>query len=392
MARNNEFTYLDHNATTYVDPHVVEAMSPYWFEKFANPSSIYDISQEVRTDLDNARAEMLNLLGAVKGKIIFTGGGSESDNLAIKGYTFANQKKGKHIITSTIEHHAVGHTCEFLEKQGFEITYVPVTTQGVLDMTAFEAAIRPDTLLVSIMSANNETGVIQPLAEIGKITKAKGIVFHTDAVQIGGKIPIEVDTWNIDLLTLSAHKFYGPKGIGCLYVRKGVRLQPQVHGGSQEFDLRAGTENTAAIIGMVKALSLANRSMAAESQREQTLRDQLESAIKRDIPEIIINGEGAPRLPNTLNVIMKYVEGEGMLLYLNMNKIYASSGSACTSGSLDPSHVLLAMGIPHEFAHGSLRFSFGKVNSEDDVKKVIAVLPGIVRQLRSMSPLWPENS
>jgi cysteine desulfurase len=255
-------------------------------------------------------------------------------------------------------------------------------------MAAFKAAIRPDTILVSVMAANNETGVLQPLAEIGKITKEKGITFHTDAVQIGGKLKIDVDAWNVDLLTLSAHKFYGPKGIGCLYIRKGVRLQPLIHGGAQEFKLRAGTEDTASIIGMVKAFSLAHEKMAIESSREEKMRDRLEAAIQEQIPEIMINGEGTPRLPNTLNVIIKFVEGEGMLLHLNINKIYASSGSACTSGSLESSHVLLAMGVPPEFAHGSLRFSFGKANTEDDVEKVIAVLPGIVRQLRSMSPLW----
>lgn len=386
-----DYTYLDHNATTYVDPLVLEAMLPYWGSKFANPSSIYDISQDVRADLDAARTELLSLLGATTGKVIFTGGGSESDNLAIKGFARANEGKGSHIITSAIEHHAVGHTCEFLEKHGFEITYVPVTNQGVINMEAFEAAIRPDTILVSVMAANNETGVIQPLEAIGKITKTKGITFHTDAVQIGGKLKIDVDAWNVDLLTLSAHKFYGPKGIGCLYVRKGVRIQPQIHGGSQELGLRAGTENVAASIGMVRALWLATESMETESRREQAMRDRLEAALVEQIPEVMVNGAGAPRLPNTLNIITKYIEGEGMLLYLNMNKIYASSGSACTSGSLDPSHVLLAMGIPHEYAHGSLRFSFGRSNTEEDVEKVIALLPGIVRQLRSMSPLWPEN-
>ncbi len=385
---SDKYSYLDHNATTYLDKKVLEAMLPYYTEKYANPSSIYSISQEVRDGIDTARAQVMKLLGASSGKLIFTGGGSESDNMAIKGVAYANVHKGKHIITSTVEHHAVLHTCEYLVKQGYTITYVPVDGRGLLKIDELKKAIRPDTILISIMYANNETGVIQPVAEIGKIAREHKIYFHTDAVQAVGKIQINVEKDNIDLLTLSAHKFYGPKGIGALYMRKGVVIDPLIHGGGQELNLRAGTENAAGIIGLAKALELANAAMEQESVREAKMRDRLEKGLIAAIPEGFVNGTGAPRLPNTLNLIFKYIEGESMLLFLDQKGIAASSGSACTSGSLDPSHVLLAMGVPHEFAHGSLRFSFGQRNTEEDVDKVLQVLPPIVERLRSMSPLW----
>ncbi len=388
---NLNYTYLDHNATTYLDKRVLKAMEPFLGSLFANPSSISPISQQVREKMESARHRMMSLIGATSGKLIFTGGGSESDNLAIKGFAWANQSKGKHIIISSIEHHAVLHTCEYLAKNGFEVSVIPVHQNGIIDMEAFAKAIRPDTILVSVMYANNETGVIQPILDISKITNAKKIVFHTDAVQVGGKFPIDVEELGVDLLTLSAHKFYGPKGVGCLYVRKGVRLEPLIHGGKQEMDLRGGTENVAGIIGMAMALELAMKSWQKEADREQQMRDDLQAKLLEAIPECFVNGDHKERLPNTLNIIVKYVEGESMLLSLGGKSIYASSGSACTSGSLDPSHVLLAMGVPHEFAHGSIRFSFGKWNTPDDVDKVVSALPPIVKQLRAMSPLWEEK-
>lgn len=389
---NHNYTYLDHNATTYLDKRVLKAMEPFLGELFANPSSISPVSQQVREKMESARQKMMSLIGATSGKLVFTGGGSESDNLAIKGTAWANQSRGKHMIISSIEHHAVLHTCEYLAKNGFEVSVIPVHQNGVIDMKAFEEAIRPDTILVSVMYANNETGVIQPVRDISKITKARKIIFHTDAVQVGGKLPIDVEELGVDLLTLSAHKFYGPKGVGCLYIRKGVKLEPLIHGGKQEMDLRGGTENVAGIIGMVTALELAMKSWQKEADRERKLRDDLQSKLLQVIPECFVNGDHADRLPNTLNIIAKYVEGESMLLSLGSKGIYASSGSACTSGSLDPSHVLLAMGVPHEFAHGSIRFSFGKWNTQDDVDRVVSALPPIVKQLRAMSPLWEEKS
>ncbi len=384
----NTAIYLDHNATTYVDPKVVDAMLPYFTEKFANPSSIYSISEEVQADIQTARETIQNLLHAKNGKIIFTGGGSESDNLAIKGYAYANQSKGKHIITSQIEHHAVIHTCEQLEKEGFTVTYVPVDDKGVVKIEELKKAIKQDTILITIMYANNETGVIQPIEEIIKIAHQTKIAVHSDAVQIIGKKEINIETLDIDLLSFSAHKFYGPKGVGGLFVKKGIKINNIIQGGGQEFKLRAGTENTAGIVGTAKALEIAMQNWKEEWDKEKKLRDELEKSLLSLIPESQVNGHLENRLANTLNIIIKYVEGESMLLLLNSNKIYASSGSACTSGSLDPSHVLLAMGIPHEHAHGSLRFSLGKKNTKEDIAKVIEVLPGIINRLRAMSPLY----
>lgn len=387
----NKSIYLDHNATTYVEPAVVEAMLPYFTEKFANPSSIYSISEDVNSDIQTAREQIQKLLHAKNGKLIFTGGGSESDNLAIKGYVYANKHKGKHIITSQIEHHAVLHTCEQLEKEGFTVTYLPVNDKGIVKLDELIHAIQDDTILITIMYANNETGVIQPLEKILLIAHEHEIAVHTDAVQIIGKHEINVEELGIDLLSFSAHKFYGPKGVGGLFVKKGIKINNIIQGGGQEFKLRAGTENTAGIVGTAKALEIALKNWKEEWDKESSLRNILEKKLLELIPESQINGDTENRLANTLNIIIKYIEGESMLLMLNNNNIYASSGSACTSGSLDPSHVLLAMGIPHEHAHGSLRFSLGRKNTKEDIDKVIEVLPKIVERLRAMSPLYKRS-
>ncbi len=380
--------YLDHNATTYVDPAVVDAMLPYFTEKFANPSSPYSIGQDVSEELNSARESVGKLLHAKNGKIIFTGGGSESDNLAIRGYARANKSKGNHIITTQIEHHAVLHTCELLEKEGFEVTYLPVSENGLVCIKELKAAIQENTILVTIMYANNETGVIQPIADVVKIAHDHNVVVHTDAVQIVGKKEIDIDALGIDLLSFSAHKFYGPKGVGGLFVKKGIRINPIIQGGGQEFKLRAGTENTAGIIGLAKALEVSLKNWKQEWNNGKELRDLLETELLKTIPSSQLNGHPDKRLANTLNITVQYIEGESMLLMLNMKGILASSGSACTSGSLDPSHVLLAMGMPHEDAHGSLRFSLGKRTTKEDIEKVIEVLPPIVQRLREMSPLW----
>ena len=391
MNKYKDIVYLDHNATTYLAPEVIEKIKTLLEPNFANPSSLYGISLRAKEELEDARAEMKKLLGISSGQLIFTGGGSESDNLAIKGVAYANQRKGKHIITSAIEHHAVLHTCENLQKQGFEITYIPVDDQGVVKLGELKKTIRKDTVLISIMYANNETGVIQPMAEIVKIAKEQGVLVHTDAVQVIGKLPINIDELGVDLLSLSAHKFYGLKGVGALYVKKRVLLDPIINGGEQENGKRAGTENVVGILAMAEALKVSLKNAKDEGLREKKLRDKLENGLLSSIPESFINGKGADRLSNTCNIIIKYIEGESMLLHLDANNICASSGSACTSGSLDPSHVLLAMGVPHEFAHGSLRFSFGKLNTEEDVNKVLEVLPKIIKTLRAMSPLWDES-
>ncbi|OGI11196.1 MAG: cysteine desulfurase NifS [Candidatus Margulisbacteria bacterium GWF2_35_9] len=391
MNKYKDIVYLDHNATTYLAPEVIEKIKTLLEPNFANPSSLYGISLRAKEELEDARAEMKKLLGISSGQLIFTGGGSESDNLAIKGVAYANQRKGKHIITSAIEHHAVLHTCENLQKQGFEITYIPVDDQGVVKLDELKKTIRKDTVLISIMYANNETGVIQPMAEIVKIAKEQGVLVHTDAVQVIGKLPINIDELGVDLLSLSAHKFYGLKGVGALYVKKRVLLDPIINGGEQENGKRAGTENVVGILAMAEALKVSLKNAKDEGLREKKLRDKLENGLLSSIPESFINGKGADRLSNTCNIIIKYIEGESMLLHLDANNICASSGSACTSGSLDPSHVLLAMGVPHEFAHGSLRFSFGKLNTEEDVNKVLEVLPKIIKTLRAMSPLWDES-
>jgi cysteine desulfurase len=383
--------YLDHNATTYCDPEVVKEMLPYFTEKFYNPSSVYTPSQEAKDSIETSREKVAKLLGCHSSEIIFTAGGSESINMAIIGTAYALKNKGNHIITSKIEHHAVLHTCKFLEELGFEVSYIGVDKYGFVDIEQLEKSITPKTILISIMYANNEIGTIQPIEEISKIAKNKGVLFHTDAVQVVGKIPFSVKNIGADMLSLSAHKFYGPKGIGSLYIKKGLRIKPLIHGGGQERNLRAGTENVPAIVGMGKACELAEKNMEKDSAAEKELRDMLEKNLLEKIPEILINGHTEKRLYNTSNVGVKYVEGEGMLLNLDFEGICASSGSACTSGSLDPSHVLLAIGVSPEDAHGSLRFSFGRKNTRQEVEKVAEVLPPIVQKLRQMSPFWNKK-
>ena len=397
---SGEIVYLDNNATTPLDGRVLNVMLPYLKEKYANPSSIYTFSQDVKKDIEKAREKVKELINADEDdKLIFTGGGTESDNLAIKGVAFASMNRGRHIITSSIEHHAVLNACKYLEKYfGFEISYAPVDYGGTVDVDFIKNSIRRDTVLVTVMYANNETGVIQPIKEIGRIAREREVIFHTDAVQAAGKIPIDVKELEVDLLTMSSHKFYGPKGMGALFIRKGIKIHPLIHGGGHEMGMRAGTENTAGIIGFAAAFEIASQEMEYEQERERSMRDRLEQEIIKRIPDVLINGKMGKRLHNTLNIIIKYVEGESILMYLDSEGICASSGSACTSGSLEPSHVLLAMGIPHELAHGSLRFSFGRFNKEDDVDRVMEVLPPIIKKLRDISPfgkgkddLWVKN-
>ncbi|HBG09990.1 MAG: cysteine desulfurase NifS [Limnochordia bacterium] len=381
--------YMDHAATTAVRPEVLEAMLPYFSTEFGNPSSVYSWGRSARKALDSARDQVAALLGASASEIVFTSGGSEGANLAIKGVAWADQNRGKHIITSAIEHHAVLDTVLWLETQGFEVTILPVDEYGLVSPSQVEQALRPDTILVSIMHANNEVGTIQPISEIGAIVRRHGARFHTDAVQTAGVLELNVDALNVDLLSISAHKFYGPKGVGALYVRKGVRLSPLIHGGGQEKRRRAGTENTAGIVGLAKAFELAQRDRIAENQRLTALRDRLIEGLVK-IPHTRVNGSLEQRLPNNVNVCFEYIEGESMLLNLDLRGIAASSGSACTSGSLDPSHVLLAMGLSHEIAHGSLRLTLGRENTEADVDFVLQEIPGIVERLRAMSPLYQE--
>jgi cysteine desulfurase len=375
--------YLDHSATTPVDPRVFEAIQPYLTESYGNPSSIYRAGQDVRKAVEDAREMVANLLGAKPKEIIFTSGGTESDNTAIKGVAL-NRGSG-HIITSAIEHPAVLKVVAWLEKQGFDATYVGVGSDGVVDPDDVRKAIRPDTLIVSVMHANNEVGTVQPVEEVAAVAHEKGVLFHTDAVQTAGKLPIDVVKMGIDLLSLSALKIYGPKGIGALYVKKGTKFDPCVHGGHQEWGKRGGTENVAGIVGLGKAAEIATGEMKADAVRIGKLRDRLEKGLEGRISDLLFNGHREKRLYSISNICVKYVEGEAMLLRLDFHGIAASSGSACTSGSLEPSHVLLAMGISAEIAHGSLRFSLGRVNSEEDIEKVVETLPPIVEKLRAMS-------
>jgi len=381
------FIYLDHAATTPVDPDVVQAMLPYFTEKFGNPSSIYAPAREARKAMDWARETVAGILGASPSEVVFTSGGTESDNLAIKGAAFANRHKGNHIITTQIEHHAVLHTCEYLEKRfGFRVTYLPVDQYGTVDLDALQRALTPDTILVTIMYANNEVGTIQPIQEISQIVKSAGVLFHTDAVQAGGALDLNVDKLGVDMLSLSAHKFYGPKGVGVFYVRKGTSYWPQQHGGGQERGRRAGTENTAGIVGLATALKLAYDRLEAHNAHVSRLRDRLIQGILK-VPGAYLTGHPTNRLPNNASFVFDYVEGESILLSLDMLGIGASSGSACTSASLEPSHVLKAMGVPIERAHGSLRLTTGSGNTEEDIDRVVEVLPGIIERLRAMSPL-----
>ena len=382
--------YMDHAATTYAAPEVVEAMLPYFSEKFGNPSSVYGIGQENKAAVEEARAKVAAAINAEPNEIYFTAGGTESDNWVLKGVAFANIRKGKHIITTAVEHHAILHAAEWLQSQGFEVTYLPVDQYGMVSPADVEKAIRPDTILISVMYANNEVGTIQPIAEIGAIARAHGIYFHTDAVQAVGHVPIDVKAEHIDMLSLSGHKFYGPKGIGVLYIRRGVRIQNLLHGGAQESRHRAGTENVAGIVGLGAAIERAVAAMPEESARLTAMRDHMIRELLK-IPASHLNGHPTQRLPNNVNITFEYIEGEGILLLLNMFGICASTGSACNSASLEPSHVLTAMGVPHEIAHGSVRLTLGERNTEEDVSYVLEKLPEVVRKLRSMSPLTPEE-
>ena len=382
--------YMDYAATTYVKPEVLNEMMPYFTEKFGNPSSFYGLSRETNRAISKARESVAKALNCETNEVYFTGGGSESDNWAIKGIAYAHKNKGNHIITSKIEHHAVLHTCEYLEKNGFEVTYLDVDEDGFVDVKELENAITDKTILVSIMFANNEIGTIQPIKEIGAICRERKVFFHTDAVQAVGNIPVDVKELNIDLLSLAAHKIYGPKGIGALYVRKGVRIDNLIHGGGQERARRAGTENIAAVVGLGKAIELATENLEEHAKKMTALRDRLIKGLLT-IPHSNLNGpEGDKRLPGNVNIGFEFIEGESILLSLDFKGVCASSGSACTSGSLDPSHVLLAIGLPHERAHGSLRLTIGDGTTEEDVDYVIEVVPPIIQRLRDMSPLWED--
>ncbi|HOJ78080.1 MAG TPA: cysteine desulfurase NifS [Bacillota bacterium] len=381
--------YLDHAATTPVDPQVLEAMLPYFTNSFGNPSSIHSYGRETRKAIEDSRAVIAKEIGAsATNEIIFTGSGSESDNLAIRGIAYAYRQKGNHIITSSIEHHAVYDTCKALEKEGFKVTYLPVNEVGLISVDNVVNALTPETILVSIMHANNEVGTIQPIAEISKILQDRKIFFHTDAVQTVGTIPVNVQDLGVDLLSMAAHKFYGPKGVGALYVRKGIKLNQLIYGGAQERNRRAGTENIAGIVGMAKALELANANLEANSKRILELREYLIDNVLGKLDYVRLNGDRKQRLPGNANFSFEFIEGEALLLNLDLKGIAASSGSACTSGSLEPSHVLLSMGICHEIAHGSLRISIGKANTKQDIDYLLEVLPEIVNKLRAMSPLY----
>ena len=382
-------TYMDYSATTYVKPEVLDAMMPFFTEKFGNPSSFYGISRETKMAVDNARAQVAKAINCDPNEVYFTGGGSEADNWAIKGIATAHMKKGNHIITTKIEHHAVLHTCEFLEKFGFEVTYLDVNEEGFVDLKQLEEAITDKTILVSIMFANNEIGTIQPIKEIGALCREKKVLFHTDAVQAVGSVPVDVKEMNIDLLSLAGHKLYGPKGIGALYIRRGVRIDNLIHGGGQERGRRAGTENIPGVVGLGKAIEIATENIEENRARLTVLRDKLIDGILERIPYARLNEpRGDKRLPGNSNISFEFIEGESILLSLDFEGICASSGSACTSGSLDPSHVLLAIGLPHEKAHGSLRTTLGAASTEEDVEKLLNELPPIIERLRNMSPLW----
>jgi len=379
--------YLDYAATTPTRPEVVKAMLPYFADAFGNPSSIYSYGQEAKRAVEEARTKVAELIGARSEEIVFTSGGTEADNYALKGVAYANEHKGNHIITTAIEHHAVLAVCKFLERRGFRITYLPVDKYGLVAPDDVKKAITDKTILISVIHANNEVGTIEPVAEIGKIAREAGVYFHSDAVQTVGHIPVNVDELKVDLFSISGHKFYGPKGVGALYVRKGTRLVPLMHGGEQEKRRRAGTENVLAIVGLGKAVELAGREVAKEAERLAYLRDKLIKGLGEKIDHIRLNGHPTRRLPNNVNVSVDFVEGESMLLNLDLEGICASTGSACSSSSLEPSHVLLALGLSPEQAHGSLRFTLGRENTEADVERVLEVLPVIVARLRAMSPL-----
>jgi cysteine desulfurase len=386
----DRYIYMDNAATTRVKQEVLDEMLPYFTENYGNPSSIYTLGSKSKNAIEIARERVAKAINAEPKEIYFTAGGSEADNWAIKGVAFANRNKGNHIITSKIEHHAVLHTCEYLEKQGFKVTYLDVDEYGVVDLDQLKNSITEDTILITIMFANNEIGTIQPIKEIGQIAKEHGVYFHTDAVQAVGHVKIDVDELNIDLLSMAAHKFYGPKGVGALYVRKGVKIDPLIAGGGQERNRRAGTENVPGIVGMGKAIELAYEHLEENNERLIRLRDRLIKKVFENIDHVRLNGHPTNRLPGNVNLCFEFIEGESMLLSLDMEGIAASSGSACTSGSLDPSHVLLAIGLPHEIAHGSLRLSLGDFNTEEEVDYVVEKLTEIVARLRAMSPLYEK--
>ena len=383
--------YLDHNATTPVHPQVIEAMLPFMNERFGNPSSVHSLGQDTREAMEKARETVASAFGARKDEIVFTSGGTESDNLAISGVVGALCKKGKHIITSKIEHHAVLATCEHLAGIGFEVTEVPCDKYGIVDPEEVRRAIRSDTILITIMHANNEVGTIEPVEEIGEIASEKEIVFHSDAVQSFGKVDLNTSKIKVNLLSVSSHKIYGPKGVGALYVRRGTPLSPIVFGGHHEKKRRAGTENVPGIIGFAKAVEIASADITSTNRSMLALRNRLEEGIMSSIPNVRLNGHPTKRLPSTLNVSFEFVEGESLVLSLDMEGIAVSSGSACTSGSLEPSHVLLAMGVPADVAQGSVRFSLGRDNTEADVDYVLGVLPRIVDRLRAISPLFKKS-
>lgn len=380
--------YLDNAATTAVAPKVVEAMLPYYTTFYGNPSSVHAFGQEAKAGVDRARAQVAKALGAREDEIIFTGCGTESDNTVLLGVAEKYKSKGNHIITTAIEHHAILHTCEYLEKHGCEVTYLPVDEFGRVTAEQVAAAIKDTTILVSVMFANNEIGTIEPIEEIAKVCHEKGVLFHTDAVQAVGHVPIDVHAMDIDFLSLSAHKFHGPKGVGVLYCKKGLRLPSFIMGGAQESKRRAGTENVAGIVGLGEAIELAVTNLPEKMQNVSRLRDKLMAGIEQSIPEVRLNGHRTERLPNNVNYSIRYIEGESILLMLDMAGIAASSGSACTSGSLDPSHVLLAIGLTHEIAHGSVRMSLSDLTTDEEIDYVLQKLPGIVEKLRAMSPLY----
>ena len=382
--------YLDNAATTKTSEEVVAAMLPYFTEYYGNPSSVYEFASESKKAVSNARRTIAETLGAQENEIYFTAGGSEADNWALKATAEAYQSKGKHIITTKIEHHAILHTAEYLEKRGFEITYIGVDENGVVKVDELEKAIRPDTILISVMFANNEIGTIQPIKEIGEIAKKHGVLFHTDAVQAYGQLPINVDELHIDMLSSSGHKLNGPKGIGFLYIRKGVKIRSFVHGGAQERKRRAGTENVPGIVGYGKAAEIAAKTMKERTAKEIELRDHLIDRVLAEVPYTRLNGHRTNRLPNNANFSFQFVEGESLLILLDNNGICGSSGSACTSGSLDPSHVLLAIGLPHEIAHGSLRLILSAETTMEDIDFVVDCIKQIIERLRSMSPLYED--
>ncbi len=385
-----KYIYMDNSATTPVKSEVLEEMLPYFNEKYGNPSSIYSLGGQSKIAVEKAREKVAIALGAKTKEIYFTSGGSEADNWALKGVAFANKNKGNHIITSKIEHHGILHTCEYLERHGFRITYLDVDEYGTVDIEQLKNSITDETILISIMFANNEIGTIQPIKEIGEIAKEKGIYFHTDAVQAVGNVKIDVNELNIDLLSLSAHKFYGPKGVGALYIRQGVKMHNLIEGGAQEKNRRAGTENVPAIVGLGKAIELAYENIDEHNAKLEKLRERLKAKVFENINYVRFNGHPTNRLPGNASFCFRFIEGESLLLSLDMEGIAGSSGSACTSGSLDPSHVLLAIGLPHEIAHGSLRLSLGDLNTEEEIDYVVEKLVEIVARLRAMSPLYEE--